>query len=82
MGKKPWLVLKAQLMTQKPQSEADLETSGILTVLQLSLSFCFNFQKLVTSNDKNGLASSSVKSLDHDTLPAKLAPGPLHLYCP
>lgn len=29
-----------------------------------------------------GLASSSVSSLAHDTLPAKLAPGPLHLYCP
>lgn len=29
-----------------------------------------------------GLASSSVSSLDHDTLPAKLAPDPVHLYCP
>lgn len=29
-----------------------------------------------------GLASSSVSSLDHDTLPAYWAPGPVHLYCP
>lgn len=29
-----------------------------------------------------GLASSSVSSLDQDTLPAKLAPAPVHLYCP
>ena len=29
-----------------------------------------------------GRASASVSSLDHETLPAKLAPGPVHLYCP
>lgn len=33
-------------------------------------------------SDTNGFACSSVRSLDHGTLPAKVAPGPLHLYCP
>lgn len=33
-------------------------------------------------SERKGVASSSVSSLDHGTLPAKLAPSPVHLYCP
>jgi len=36
----------------------------------------------IKPSERKGVASSSVSSLDHDTLPAKLAPGPVHLYCP